>query len=169
MKLDINFVFTLLVFMLVFSGFYSGYGEGFISKLISLLSIFLSFFITKTFGSMVLNMCGISSKQIISAVAHINLPSDVYQKIDKFIILIASYLALKLVAKALSSINFIPLVGSLNRLLGGVLGSVENILKLIIVINLLSNFTYIDSVNKIVSAANSLPLFSIDLIKFIKF
>ncbi len=68
---------------------------------------------------------------------------------------IAIFIALKIMVKALDVVNYIPLVGQLNKILGGVLGVVETIFVVWIIFAVLKTFESVPQVKILVDNINS--------------
>lgn len=71
------------------------------------------------------------------------------------VLFIAIFIALKLAVKALDIVNYIPLVGQLNKILGGVLGVVETIFILWIIFALFRVFEGVPQIKILVDNINS--------------
>ena len=68
---------------------------------------------------------------------------------------IAIFIALKIMVKALDVVNYIPLVGQLNKILGGVLGVVETIFVVWIIFAVLKTFESVPQIKILVDNINS--------------
>lgn len=71
------------------------------------------------------------------------------------VLFIAIFIALKLAVKALDIVNYIPLVGQFNKILGGVLGVVETIFILWIIFALFRVFEGVPQIKILVDNINS--------------
>jgi uncharacterized membrane protein required for colicin V production len=155
----------LIIIFLIFFSIVNGRRKGLVRVLLELGSVVIAFIIASRFGSYAGDMLDSIFNLTPKIVESINIPIvDITDEINKILgvigYIVVFFLArfvLRVVIAQTSIINHIPLIGTANKLLGGILGFVKGCLLSLIIVWLLS-FVAIDWVVNLLNTSFIAPI-----------
>lgn len=137
--LYINLVIIAIYFIFVIVGYKKGFMYEFLSLIYSIFSLFVSWLISPILANV---FPIVSTKNVSNDLALLNKFIDIEKLINEAIYFVVIFVLLKLVYIVLSlifkKVNKLPIIGSLNKILGVFLGIVNATLVTIILSTLLS-------------------------------
>lgn len=137
-----SFVVTIVAILVLIYYSYSGHRDGFVMKGCELLSTIICVFLAWFLSGRLSSSIAIFPKDYTLFTETI-LNSPIYQIMNRFflflILFILSRLLVKLIRPIFRSINWVPFVGGINKLLGTVLGFIQGVAILIVFSFILSS------------------------------
>lgn len=137
-------ILTILIIIILFSGVTKGLRRGFVLQVFSLVSLFGAFIIAWLFNDQLAPMLSniipypeSEDNTWSSITALFPLESSYYKTIAFIILFIIARIIIRIIASFFDSVSQLPLLHSVNRLLGAVFGFVEKYIFVFIVLYIL--------------------------------
>ena len=142
-----SLLFTLIAVLLLVGFIYGGFKDGFITKILDLATTIICIVIAWLLAEQWKGSIPLFPKDY-NVLSDTPIGDIIYQSVNRILLFIVLFIILRLLALFLKpifrSVNWLPLVGSINKFLGAILGAIQGILLVFLMCFILSTPLFIN-------------------------